>query len=181
MKRLLTVIAMAFFMTIAAMAQIGESKSKRIETTYTTTTTTVNVKKSPSRGYSGILELDLNVGISDYASRFGFTTVHGYQINPYLFAGAGFSLKYWFDYETVSLPIFADIRATVPFGSSPIAFLGDFRLGYSAYDIYGLYFSPSVGIRIGRNKAATFALGYELIQNAEVGSAFTLLRVGFEW
>lgn len=181
MKRLLTVIAMAFFMTIAAMAQIGESKSKRIETTYTTTTTTVNVEKSPSRGYSGILELDLNVGISDYASRFGFTTVHGYQINPYLFAGAGFSLKYWFDYETVSLPIFADIRATVPFGSSPIAFLGDFRLGYSAYDIYGLYFSPSVGIRIGRNKAATFALGYELIQNAEVGSAFTLLRVGFEW
>lgn len=181
MKRLLTVIAMAFFMTIAAMAQIGESKSKRIETTYTTTTTTVNVEKSPSRGYSGILELDLNVGISDYASRLGLTTVHGYQINPYLFAGAGFSLKYWFDYETVSLPIFADIRATVPFGSSPIAFLGDFRLGYSAYDIYGVYLSPSVGIRIGRNKAATFALGYELIQNAEVGSAFTLLRVGFEW
>lgn len=181
MKRLLTVIAMAFFVSVAAMAQIGESMSKRMETTYTTTTTTVNVRKSPSRGYSGMIELDLNVGISDYASRFGFTTIHGYQINPYLFAGAGFSLKYWFDYETVSLPIFADVRATVPFGSSPVAFLGDVRLGYSAYDIYGIYFSPSIGIRIGRNKAATFALGYEVIQDAEVGSAFTFLRVGFEW
>lgn len=108
MKRLLTVIAMAFFVSVAAMAQIGESKSKKIETTYTTTTTTVKVKKSPSRGYSGMLEFDLNLGISDDASRIGFTTVHGYQINPYLFAGAGFSLKYWPGYETISLPIFAD-------------------------------------------------------------------------
>lgn len=181
MKRLLTVIAMAFFVSVAAMAQIGESKSKRIETTYTTTTTTVNVEKSPSRGYSGMLEFDLNAGVSDYAGRFGFTTIHGYQINPYLFAGAGIGLKYWYDYETVSIPIFADVRATVPFGSSPVAFLGDVRLGYSPFDIYGVYFSPSVGIRLGRNRAATFALGYEVIQNAEVGSAFTFLRVGWEW
>lgn len=178
MKRLLTMAAMAIFVSVAAMAQIGESSSKKIETTYTTTTTTVTVDKSPSKGYSGMLEVNIGGGS---AFAFGVTNVHGYQINPYIFAGAGFGVNYNLTdyYESVCLPVFADFRATVPFGNSPVAFFGDVRVGYTVISSYesDVYFSPTIGIRVGRNKAATFGLGYEYVDEE---SLFTF-RVGFEW
>lgn len=175
MKRLLTMAAMAIFVSVAAMAQIGESQSKKIETTYTTTTTTVEVKKSPSKGYSGMLELDFGAGTS---LAFGLTNIHGYQFNSYLFLGAGFGLKGVFgeNIDSPVLPVFTDFRVTLPFGTSPVAFFGDIRAGYTAI-VPGAYFSPSIGLRVGRNKAATFGFGYELISTE---SLFTL-RVGFEW
>ena len=163
---------MAIFVSVAAMAQIGESSSKKIETTYTTTTTTVTVQKYPSKGYSGMFEFNTGYG---YDFAFGFSTVHGYQFNPYVFVGAGIGLNYNFD-NGVDLPIFADVRGSVPFGTSPVSFFGDVRLGYGAVEDE-LYFSPSIGLRFGRSKAATIALGYELVQS---DSNFTF-RVGFEW
>lgn len=172
MKRLLTMAAMAIFVSVAAMAQIGESSSKKIETTYTTTTTTVTVQKYPSKGYSGMFEANFGYG-SDLA--FGFSTVHGYQFNPYVFVGAGIGLNVLYD-NGVDLPIFADVRGSVPFGTSPVSFFGDVRLGYGAVEDE-LYFSPSIGLRFGRSKAATIALGYEFVQEE---SLFTF-RVGFEW
>ena len=174
MKRLLTMAAMAIFVSVAAMAQIGESSSKKIETTYTTTTTTVTVQKYPSKGYSGMFEVNTGYG-SDLA--LGLATVHGYQFNPYLFVGAGIGLNACLYYDDdVDLPFFADVRASVPFGTSPVSFFGDVRLGYGAIE-GDLYFSPAVGLRFGRSKAATIALGYELVQSE---SLFTF-RVGFEW
>ena len=175
MKRLLTMAAMAIFVSVAAMAQIGESSSKKIETTYTTyttTTTTVTVQKYPSKGYSGMFEANFGYG-SDLA--FGFSTVHGYQFNPYVFVGAGIGLNVAYD-NGVDLPFFADVRASVPFGTSPVSFFGDVRVGYGAVE-GDLYFSPAVGLRFGRSKAATIALGYEFVQSE---SLFTF-RVGFEW
>lgn len=55
MKRMLSFAVVALFAGIAANAQIGESKSKKIETTYTTTTNTVEVKvnKNYDRIYVG--------------------------------------------------------------------------------------------------------------------------------
>lgn len=178
MKRLLTMAAMAIFVGVAAMAQIGESSSKKIETTYTTTTTTVEVKKSPSKGYSGMLEFNVGGGS---AFAVGLTNVHGYQINPYIFAGAGFGVNFNItnSYDSVCLPLFADVRATVPFGTSPVAFFGDVRVGYTVISSYSsdVYFSPTIGIRVGRNKAATFGLGYEHVDKEDL---FTF-RIGFEW
>ena len=164
---------MAIFVSVAAMAQIGESSSKKIETTYTTTTTTVTVQKYPSKGYSGMLEFNIGGG-SDLA--LGFATVHGYQFNPYVFVGAGIGLNGCLYYGGVDVPIFADVRGSVPFGTSPVSFFGDLRLGYGAVEDE-LYFSPSIGLRFGRSKAATIALGYEFVQE----ESLVTFRVGFEW
>ena len=43
MKKILTLAVLALFVGMTANAQIGESKSKKIETTYTTTTTEVEI------------------------------------------------------------------------------------------------------------------------------------------
>lgn len=138
----------------------------------------------PEKGYSGSVEFAYGIGIHDYwvadPSRINITTVHGYQFNPYLFVGAGIGVKYWLDYETISLPIFADVRGSIPLGSSPVALFADFRVGYSPVDLYGVYVAPSIGVRLGRAKAATFAFGYEMTQNSTGGSTLNF-RVGFEW
>jgi hypothetical protein len=52
MKKLLVMAAMAIFVSSAAQAQIGESKSKKIETTYTTTTV---VEKKTNPNYNRII------------------------------------------------------------------------------------------------------------------------------
>lgn len=193
MKKLILMAVMALGVSVAANAQIGESKSKKIETTYTTTTTTMNVDKAPFKGYKGMLDLTYGVGVGDLeSSRFGVTTVQGYQFNPYLFLGLGVGLNYWFDAETVSIPIFVDTRATLPLSQSAALFF-DFRLGYSPIDIEGFHMSPSIGVRLGRKSAFTFSLGYEY-QGCDVyyegyyydyygrgnAGAFNI-RLGFDW
>lgn len=161
MKKLMLMAVMALGVSVAANAQIGESKSKKIETTYTTTTTTMNVEQAPFKGYKGMFDLGYGIGVGDVeSSRIGFSTVHGYQFNPYLFVGAGFGVNYFYDDECVNIPIFADARGTLPLKDNVALFL-DFRLGYSAVDVEGFYLSPSVGVRVGRKSAVTFSLGYE--------------------
>lgn len=193
MKKLMLMAVMALGVSVAANAQIGESKSKRIETTYTTTTTTMNVDKAPFKGYKGMFDLCYGIGVGDLeSSRFGITTVQGYQFNPYLFVGAGLGVNYYYDDDGVNIPIFADARGTLPLNNS-VALFFDFRLGYSVVDIEGFYMSPSIGVRAGRKSAVTLSLGYEY-QSCDVwyydgysswygtGNAGAVtFRVGFDW
>lgn len=168
MKKVLVMAVMALVVSTTAMAQIGESQSKRIETTYKTTTTTVAVDRIPPRGYTGMLDLTYGVGVGDVESdRIGFTTVHGYQFNPYLFVGGGFTLNYFLDEETVNLPLFADVRATLPIGASRCVPFFDYRIGYSAGDVSGFYMSPSIGVRFGSRHSFNISIGYEY-QSAEI-------------
>lgn len=168
MKKLLVMAAMAIMVSTAANAQIGESQSKKIQTTYTTTTTTTTLEKSPAKGYSGMLDFTYGVGVGDAeSSRVGLSTVHGYQINPYIFVGGGLAVNYFYDDELVNIPFFADARATLPLGTSPVALYFDYRIGYAAGDVSGFYMSPSVGVRFGRNAAFTLSIGYEM-QNCDI-------------
>lgn len=163
MKKLLVMAAMTIMGSVVASAQIGESKSKKIETTYTTTTTTINVDKAPFKGYKGMVDFVYGAGVGDLEGigRFGLSTVHGYQINPYIFVGGGLQFNYYYDAEEFAMPIFADARATWPF-SKIAALYFDYRIGYTAGDaISGFYMSPSVGIRVGRKSAFNFSIGYE--------------------
>lgn len=75
MKRMLSFAVVALFAGIAANAQIGESKSKKIETTYTTTTNTVEVKQN--KNYDRIYMGYAPTSIGDF-NRFGESFVmHG--------------------------------------------------------------------------------------------------------
>ena len=163
MKKLLVIAAMAVIGSVVANAQIGESSSKKIETTYTTTTTTVNVEKAPFKGYKGMVDFVYGVGVGDVVngSRIGFSTVHGYQFNPYIYVGGGLQFNYYYDAEEFALPIFANARVTWPF-SRMAALYFDYRIGYTVGDaLAGFYMSPAVGIRVGRKSAFNFSIGYE--------------------
>ncbi len=89
--------------------------------------------RQPQKGYRGFLEW--SNGLRSEEELFssenrktvlytGFSTSHGYQFNPWLFAGAGV------DYNGNNLfALFAEGRADVKFGSfTPF---GDLRVGYS--------------------------------------------------
>lgn len=131
-------------------------------------TSSVFAQNTPKTGYKGFFDFGYVFDLSDYeAGRLELTTTHGYQFNPYIFAGAGIGYNYYTEGEAHAVPIFANIRVT-PLNSSITPYI-DAKLGYSVADIDGLYFSPSIGCRFGLNEriGINIGLGYSL-QQAEV-------------
>lgn len=77
--------------------------------------------------YRGYVDAGYSVGIGDYDfGRFEVNTSHGYQINPYLFIGAGTGLHFMSSCKTkdmnipldirdskVDIPVFANIRCNL--------------------------------------------------------------------
>lgn len=64
--------------------------------------------------------------------------------------------------KKVAIPIFADIRADILNNSiSPFV---EMRIGYSPYDVLGLYFNPSLGCRFAMHgiKAINASVGYSM-------------------
>lgn len=96
---------------------------------------------------------------------FGITTSQGYQINPYVYVGAGLGVQYCnFDNfeSSVSVPIFANLRAN--FTRGMISPFFDAKIGYSTVDLEGLFLSPSFGVRFGlrNNMGINLQVGYTL-------------------
>lgn len=126
-------------------------------------------------GYRGFIDagyivttskLTVTDGWNDYdvdmSNRVTLTTSHGYQFNPYFFAGAGLGVEYWHESEDGgwSVPIFADLRFDYSFGDLMGIFV-DAKVGYSVADIEGFTFHPKFGVR--------FALGEKMGLNVGVG------------
>ncbi|MGL5683881.1 MAG: hypothetical protein ACRDDZ_12650 [Marinifilaceae bacterium] len=121
-----------------------------------------------AKGYKGFVDLGYAIGVGDWGlDRVEFSTAHGYQFNPYLFAGAGFGVNYYTDVELCNIPIFANIRANLL--NDKITPFVDVKLGYSVVDIEGFYFAPSIGCRFGltRRMAINLGVGYTM-QKAEI-------------
>lgn len=68
-----------------------------------------NTSKNCYRGY---VDAGYSVGVGDYDDfgRFEVNTSHGYQVNPYLFVGAGTGLHFMSSYETKGMDIPLDVR-----------------------------------------------------------------------
>ena len=95
--------------------------------------------------YRGLVDLGVTAG--DYM-RLEFTTSHGVQIIPQLFVGAGVGLSYFYEFGSLAMPIFADIRTDIL--NSKITPFVDFKIGYSPVDVSGLYLSPTLGCRFNK-------------------------------
>lgn len=130
---------------------------------------------SVKKGYKGFIEGGYTrfTGISGYsqevpeydAGKIDWTTTHGYQINPYLFVGAGVSLDCYTRYTKFSMPIFADVRVT-PLKGNITPYI-DVKGGYTGIGWFkGLYFVPTIGCRFGlTNRTGLYVgLGYSLQQ-----------------
>lgn len=118
--------------------------------------------------YKGFLDFSLSPGNDGVYFKvntmgYGLMSSHGYQINPYVYVGAGLGVNiYTMDnFETgVALPIFANFR--VNFTKTKVSPFLDAKIGYSVVDLKGLYLSPSFGVRIGLkdNLGLNIMVGY---------------------
>lgn len=136
--------------------------------------------RQPERGYRGFVDWTNRIHRSSYYGGhrtnydFGISTSHGYQFNPWLFAGVGIDVGlkdtgWWsdpsihhYDLDNNFISIFAEGRADLKLGKfTPFA---DVRLGWNACENGTIYFSPSIGYRFnwGRKVGINVGIGYTL-------------------
>ena len=113
-----------------------------------------SLKGNSYKGYADISLSPGNDGVYYKVNTMGYglTTSQGYQINPYIYVGAGFGVHiYTMDnFETsLALPIFTNFRAN--FTKTKVSPFFDAKIGYSIVDLKGWFLSPSIGVRVGLN------------------------------
>ena len=154
MKKNVVALALMLGLSLAAMAQDR------------------NIK----RGYKGFIDFGytFNVGLDGIAHEYSgydsnkidWTTSHGYQFNPYLFVGAGFSFDCYTAKTWVTVPFFANVRVTPLKGN--ITPYVDVKGGYNCIGyMKGGYFASSIGCRFGltRKVGLNVGIGYALQQS----------------
>lgn len=126
------------------------------------------IARQPARGYRGFIDWSNSYrttavwGPSDRLPTFytGFSTSHGYQLNPMIYIGAGLDYEYCSKISSNILSLFAEGRADMQFDRyTPF---GDIRLGYNFASGGGIYFSPSIGYRFNWGRKAGINLGLGL-------------------
>lgn len=133
--------------------------------------------RQPQRGYRGFFEWsgslrsqqfgypDINGNLSFYREDTfftGFSTSHGYQINPLFFIGAGLGMEKCTTLSDWIAPLFLEGRIDLQFGKfTPF---GDIRIGANLADGAGAFFSPSIGYRFnwGRKMGVNIGAGLTL-------------------
>lgn len=129
---------------------------------------------SMQSGYKGHVETGYSVGIGDYDfGRFEVNTTHGYQVNPYIFLGAGTGLHFMSSYKTgdmeipldvrdskVDIPVFANFRSN--FTKGKISPFFDIKGGTFVTNNGGLYVVASLGVRYALNnkQGLSLSVGY---------------------
>lgn len=126
--------------------------------------------------YRGFIGDSYIFGVGDIEkSREFLYTSHGCQITPFLYAGVGVGVNYWFDDEKWSIPVFGHLRSELHSvfkkNFSPYV---DTKIGYSFADCKGFYFTPSIGCHFyfGHSKTGlSVGVGY-VLQKADVYEPF---------
>lgn len=114
-------------------------------------------------GYRGFVDLGYTLGTGELGvDRIEFSTSHGYQINPYIFVGAGAGFNYFCSdgADAFGIPVFAHVRSE--FLKNAVSPFFDFKIGYSFLDTDGLYFSPAVGchFQVSNTIGLNVSIGY---------------------
>lgn len=125
-------------------------------------------------GYKGHIDAGYTIGIGDYKfNRFEVNTTHGYQVNPYIFLGAGTGLHFMSSYKTgdgeisldkrdskVDIPVYANFRSNFTKGKFSPFF--DIKGGTFVTNNGGLYVVASVGVRYALNnkQGLSLSVGY---------------------
>ena len=82
------------------------------------------------RGFRGIAELGYEVATNKNGEKSPILNLSaGYQLNPYIFLGAGVGLRHYNDSEKTSVPIFFNFRSD--FVNAKINPFVDVKLGFS--------------------------------------------------
>ena len=135
---------------------------------------TMSAQNTASGCYRGLADAGYTIGIGDYdMGRFEINTSHGYQINPFIYLGAGLGLHFMPEYETpdmdialdcreskVDIPVFANAKINMSKGKY-VPFV-DGKIGTYVTNNGGLYMNISAGLRIATNErqAVNISVGY---------------------
>ncbi len=121
-----------------------------------------HVNEGRQAGYRGFFDFGYCIGVGDGEGRLEIATSHGYQFNPYFFAGVGMGFNWYHDSEVFGLPIYAHFRSE--FSPRKISPFFDLKIGYSVLDAEGFHMNPSVGCRfaVGEKTGVSLSLGYTL-------------------
>ena len=114
--------------------------------------------------YKGMIDFSygLAAGVVPH-DNIGISTTHGCTINKYLFVGAGVGVNFKCNYNIINIPVYADVKASLPIKNTKFSPFADVRVGYSLLNLKGLYFNPSLGVRVGGKRAGCLiSVGYEL-------------------
>lgn len=120
---------------------------------------TVCAQNVSSGCYRGFADAGYTIGIGDYdMGRFEINTSHGYQINPFIYLGAGLGLHFMPEYSTsgmdialdsreskVDIPVFANAKFNMSKGK--FAPFIDGKVGTYVTNNGGLYMNLSAGLR----------------------------------
>lgn len=128
------------------------------------------------KGYHGFVEggYAVNTGGTISINWAEVNTIHGYQVNPNIFVGAGLGihftpefkgneiggLPHWRRGNKIEKPIFANFRWTML--NKKVTPLVDLRLGHNLSNGSGMYGSAGLGCRLAlkNNKALYFVVSY---------------------
>ena len=151
-------------------------------------------------GYKGFVDAGVTIGTGlNEMTRIEFNTSHGYQISPAFFLGAGTGVHVYIDQSTAVIPIFLEMRGTVPTQSRFAPFL-TVRGGYSFMASDGLYemgwyLAPAAGLKVKVNDRTAWNIslgytaqwfhfdydGYYININEYVNLGGVSLKLGFEF
>lgn len=172
MKKLiiLTVTALSLLFVTNASAQIVRGSSS-----VSSVSSAQKSKKGPKTGLHYQGELNFGYGLAGKLkeegydekfdanySRVFFETVNGVRINPYVFAGVGVGVQYSFDWENVTLPVFAALRGYYPvtdrFAPYVAVDLGYSPMLNSSGSDGGFYAAYGLGLTFGK---LNFGFGWQ--------------------
>ena len=145
------------------------------------------------RGFRGIAELGYEVAINDNGDNSPILNLSGgYQLNSYVFLGAGIGLRHYNDNDKTSVPIFFNFRSD--FVNTKVNPFVDVKLGLSPYYSRG-FGSVGMGCRfkVGEKLGLSVSAGFEVqdLENKEdhsedcgiyldyMGGAFIKMGVDF--
>ena len=114
-------------------------------------------------GYRGFVDLGYTIGVGGMPDRnqIALTTSHGYQFNPYFYAGLGAGVNYYHDISKMEIPIFADFRTDIL--NNWITPYAELRVGYAINNGARFFVTPIGGCRFNFNKIAlNIGVGYTL-------------------
>lgn len=120
------------------------------------------IARQPNRGYRGFVDVSNDVHRTQWvesttAYYSGLQTSHGYQFNPWLFAGAGIGVESCRKFDSYIIPVFVQGRVDLSLGKfTPF---GDVRVGYNLSGGGGAYFSPHIGYRFNWGRKVGINVG----------------------
>jgi hypothetical protein len=142
------------------------------------------IEFNPEAGYITINEFVGGFGLGNtdppYAKGFfGFTTIHGYQVNKDFLVAGGTGLHFY--NEGTLMPLFLDLRYRIYISQfTPYAFGdGGLLLDFSGKKETRLFINPGIGVSytINRNLAVNLATGL-LVQFGTIRDSYLNLKTG---